>query len=277
MSSAQKPVPTITLNDGKTIPQLGFGVFRVDPEQTARVVSDALEVGYRHIDTAWFYRNEDGVGRAIAESGIPREELFITTKFPNNGELDAPAALRDSLDKLGLDHVDLYLVHWPRPRLGTALTAWQDLIELQREGLATSIGVSNYRVQDLDEIIAATGVTPAVNQIELHVEFQQRELKEYHAAHGIVTESWYPLGGGEVSSAPAVLEVAKAHGVTPAQAILRWQLQTGNVAIPKSNRRERMAENLDVFGFELSAVELAALAAVDRGASGRRGGHPDTV
>ena len=270
-------VPSLTLNDGNTIPQLGFGVFRVDPGETERIVGDALEVGYRHIDTAAMYRNEDGVGRAIAASGIPRDELFVTTKFPNDGSSSASDALRHSLDQLGLDRVDLYLVHWPRPSKGLVLEAWQGLVELQREGLATSIGVSNYRVQDLEQIIAETGVTPAVNQIELHIEFQQRELKEYHAAHGIATESWYPLGGGEISSAPALHEVAKAHGVTPAQAILRWQLQTGNIVIPKSNRRERMVENLDVFGFELTDVELAALAAVDQGAAGRRGGDPDVM
>jgi 2,5-diketo-D-gluconate reductase A len=274
---ATSNVPTITLNDGKTIPQLGFGVFRVEPEKTAGVVADALEVGYRHIDTATGYHNEEGVGKAIAESGIPRDEIFVTTKFPNDGSGNAPDTLRQSLDFLGLDHVDLYLIHWPRPRLGTALSAWQDLIELQREGLTTSIGVSNYRLQDLEQIIGETGVTPAVNQIELHLEFQQRELKEYHAAHGIATESWYPLGGGELSKAPALDEVAKAHGVTPAQAILRWQLQTGNIVIPKSSRRERMAENFDLFGFELTDGELEALAAVDQGEAGRRGAHPDKL
>jgi 2,5-diketo-D-gluconate reductase A len=277
MASDVAPIPSLALNDGTSIPQLGFGVFRVDPDETPRVVADALEVGYRHIDTAAGYRNEAGVGKAIAESGIPRDEIFVTTKFPNNGESSAADALKQSLDLLGLERVDLYLVHWPRPRLDAVLPAWQGLIELQRAGLTTSIGVSNYRLQDLELIIGETGVTPAVNQIELHVEFQQRELKAFHAEHGIVTESWFPLGGGEVSSAPALLEVAKAHGVTPAQAILRWQLQTGNVAIPKSNRRERMAENLDVFRFELSEAELAAIAAIDRGEEGRRGPHPDTL
>jgi 2,5-diketo-D-gluconate reductase A len=270
-------VPQIDLNDGNSIPQLGFGVFRVDPDETARIVSDALEVGYRHIDTAAMYRNEGGVGRAIADSGIARDELFVTTKFPNNGSSSAADALGNSLDELGLDHIDLYLIHWPRPAQGRVLEAWQELVELQRQGLATSIGVSNYRIEDLELIIGETGVTPAVNQIELHVEFQQRELKDFHAAHGIATESWYPLGGGEISSAPALHEAAKAHGVTPAQAILRWQLQTGNIVIPKSSRRERMAENFDVFGFELSDIELAALANVDQGAEGRRGGDPNVL
>ncbi|MCL2516910.1 MAG: aldo/keto reductase [Nocardiaceae bacterium] len=270
-------VPSIALNDGTSIPQLGFGVFRVDPADTPRVVSDALEVGYRHIDTAAGYRNEEGVGRAIAESGLARDEVFVTTKFPNDGTKHAPEALRESLDKLGLDRVDLYLIHWPRPRLGHALEEWQNLIELQREGLTTSIGVSNFRVADLDLVIGETGATPAVNQIELHVEFQQRELREYHRAHGIATESWFPLGGGEVSSAPALLEIARAHGVTPAQAVLRWQLQLGNIVIPKSNRRERMSENLDVLGFQLGDDELAALSAIDLGEDGRRGSHPDTM
>ncbi|GAA4162391.1 aldo/keto reductase [Gryllotalpicola daejeonensis] len=275
--TASSSVPSVTLNDGASIPQLGFGVFRVDPAETERIVGDALEVGYRHIDTAAMYRNEDGVGRAIAASGIPRDELFVTTKFPNNGSGSAADALRHSLDQLGLDRVDLYLIHWPRPKLGTALSAWQELIELQQAGLATSIGVSNYRAGDLGLIIGETGVIPAVNQIELHLEFQQRELKELHTQHGIATEAWYPLGGGEITSAPALHEVAKAHGVTPAQAILRWHLQTGNIVIPKSNRRERMAENFDVFGFELTDVELAALAAVDQGAAGRRGGDPNEL
>ncbi|MFC4243946.1 aldo/keto reductase [Gryllotalpicola reticulitermitis] len=277
MASTSTNVPTITLNDGKTIPQLGFGVFRVEPELTAGVVTDALEVGYRHIDTATGYHNEEGVGQAIAASGIARDDIFVTTKFPNNGEASAADTLRQSLDFLGFDHVDLYLIHWPRPRLGTALSAWQDLIELQREGLTTSIGVSNYRLQDLEQIIGETGVTPAVNQIELHLEFQQRELKKFHEEHGIATESWYPLGGGELSTAPALGEVAKAHGVTPAQAILRWQLQTGNIVIPKSSRRERMAENFDLFGFTLSDAELDALAAIDQGEGGRRGSHPDKL
>ncbi|WP_022881925.1 aldo/keto reductase [Gryllotalpicola ginsengisoli] len=277
MTDARTTVPELKLNDGNAIPQLGFGVFRVDPAEATRVVSDAFEVGYRHIDTAAIYRNEEGVGAAIASSGIRRDELFITTKLWNSDQTHASEALKTSLDKLGLDHVDLYLIHWPHPKGGHALEAWQSLIELQQQGLATSIGVSNFRIQDLEQVIAETGVTPAVNQVELHVEFQQRELKAFHAEHGIATEAWYPLGGGEVSTAPALLEVAKAHGVTPAQAILRWHLQTGNVVIPKSSRKERMAENFDVFGFELNDAELAALAAVDRGEAGRRGGHPDEL
>ena len=275
-SSAQNAVPAITLNDGRTIPQLGFGVFRIDPDETRRVVSDALEVGYRHIDTAASYRNESGVGAAIAASGIPREELFVTTKLVNPRHEDAPAALAESLEALGMDYVDLYLIHWPVPSQGKAVQAWTSLVQLREQGLARSIGVSNFRIADLDEVVAATGVTPAVNQIELHVEFQQHELKAYHAEHGIATEAWYPLGGGEVSQAPAVLAAAEAHGVTPAQAILRWQLQSGNIAIPKSSRRERQVQNLDVFGFELSAEELDAIAALDLGPAGRRGPDPST-
>ncbi len=271
-------VPALTMNDGLTIPQLGFGVFRVDPEQTESVVADALEVGYRHIDTAALYYNEGGVGAALKASGIPRDELFITTKLGNDRHEDVAAALQESLDALGLDYVDLYLIHWPVPKQDKYLTAWESLIAAREEGLIRSAGVSNFLPEHLDRLAEFTDLVPAVNQIELHVEFQQRELRAYHAAHGILTEAWGPLGHGlGLSSDPRIAAIAQAHGVTVAQAIVRWHLQLGNIVIPKSNHRGRMAENFDVFGFELSAAELASIAEIDKGAAGRTGRDPREV
>lgn len=267
-------IPTLPLNNGTAIPQLGFGVFRVDPAETERIVSDALEVGYRHIDTAAIYGNEEGVGRAIAASGIPRDELWITTKLWNADQTNASDAVDQSLEKLGLDAVDLYLIHWPVPSQDTYAQAWSSLIDINASGRAKAIGVSNFFVPHLQRIIDETGVTPTVNQIELHVEFQQAELRAFQAEHGIATEAWFPLGGGSVNDSVELAAIAAAHGVTPAQAILRWHLQLGNIVIPKSNRRERMAENIDVFGFELSDAELATIATLDLGDAGRRGGHP---
>jgi len=267
-------IPTLPLNNGTSIPQLGFGVFRVDPAETERIVSDALEVGYRHIDTAAIYGNEEGVGRAIAASGIPRDELWITTKLWNGDQTDASAAIDRSLTKLGLDAVDLYLIHWPVPSQDTYVQAWTSLVEIANSGRAKAIGVSNFLVPHLQRIIDETGVTPAVNQIELHVDFQQTELRAFHAEHGIATEDWYPLGGGTLNDSAELTAIAEAHGVTPAQAILRWHLQLGDIVIPKSNHRERMAENIDVFGFELTDAELTTIAGLDQGDSGRRGGHP---
>jgi 2,5-diketo-D-gluconate reductase A len=267
-------IPTIALNNGTSIPQLGFGVFRVDPGQTQRIVSDALEVGYRHIDTAAVYGNEEGVGRAIAASGIPRDELWITTKLWNDDQTDGSAAVDRSLAKLGLDAVDLYLIHWPVPSRDTYLQAWKSLIEIADSGRARAIGVSNFMVPHLQRIIDETGITPAVNQIELHVDFQQSELRAFHAEHGVATEAWYPLGGGTLNDSAELKSIAQAHGVTPAQAILRWHLQLGNIVIPKSNHRERMAENFDVFGFELTDDDLAAIAGLDQAEAGRRGPNP---
>jgi Aldo/keto reductases, related to diketogulonate reductase len=270
-------IPTIALNNGTSIPQLGFGVFRVDPVETERIVSDALEVGYRHIDTAAIYGNEEGVGRAIAASGIPRDELWITTKLWNDDQTDASAAIDRSLEKLGLDAVDLYLIHWPVPSRDTYAQAWRSLIEIADSGRARTIGVSNFLVPHLERIIDETGVTPAVNQIELHVDFQQGELRAFHAEHGIATEDWYPLGGGTLNDSAELKAIAEAHGVTRAQAILRWHLQLGDIVIPKSNRRERMVENFDVFGFELSDADLVAIARLDQGEAGRRGSSPVNV
>jgi 2,5-diketo-D-gluconate reductase A len=272
-------VPTLTFNDGHTIPQLGFGVYRVDPEQTERIVSDALEVGYRHIDTAALYGNEQGVGRAIEASGIPRDELFITTKLWNSdqGAQATLDAIDLSLEKLGFDHVDLYLIHWPAPALGLSVETWKTFEKIRDEGKATSIGVSNFRIQDLERLAAETATVPVINQIELHPLFSEVPLREYDAAHGILTESWGPLGHAAVDifEEPPIAAAASAHGVSPAQVIIRWHLQHGLVVIPKSNNRDRMAQNFDVFGFELSADELAAIDALNR--DQRVGGNPDTV
>ncbi|MEV8266003.1 aldo/keto reductase [Microbacterium sp. NPDC076911] len=272
-------IPHVMLNDGNSIPQLGYGVFLVPEDDTARAVSEALELGYRHIDTAAIYGNEAGVGAAIAASGIPRDELFITTKLWNDrhdGE-QPHAAIAESLEKLGLDRVDLYLVHWPAPANNKYVHAWQKMIEIREAGLATSIGVSNHLVSHLDEIVSATGVVPAVNQIELHPAYQQRDITAWADEHDVRIESWGPLGQGkyDLFGAEPVVAAAAAHGKTPAQAIIRWHLQRGFIVFPKSVRRERLAENLNVVDFELSAAEMAAIDAMDPGdGSGRVGLHP---
>lgn len=272
-------VPTITLNSGFDIPQLGFGVFLVPPAEAERAVSEALEVGYRHIDTAAIYKNEEGVGAAIAKSGIPREELFITTKLWNDRQAgDEPkAAIAESLEKLGLDYVDLYLTHWPTPEKNTYVNAWQKLIEIRDAGLAKSIGVSNHLVEHLERLVAETGVTPAVDQIELHPAYQQREVTQWAADHGVFIESWGPLGQGkyDLFGQKAVADAAAAHGKTPAQVVIRWHLDKGFIVFPKSSRKERMAENFDVLDFSLTEAEVAAIDALDPlDGSGRVGAHP---
>jgi 2,5-diketo-D-gluconate reductase A len=270
-------VPTLSLNDGHDIPQLGFGVFKVDPDETERIVSDALETGYRHIDTAAVYGNELGVGRAIAASGLPRDELFITTKLWNSdqGTQSAFDAIDLSLEKLGLDSVDLYLIHWPRPDLDLYLETWLAMEQIRDDGKTTSIGVSNFHRQHLEKIIAGSSTVPAVDQLELHPTFQQRELRAFGAENGIAIEAWGPLGQGkyDLFGEKAVQDAAAAHGVTPAQAVIRWHLQNGIIVFPKTTSRERLAENFDVFGFELSADEVAAIDAIDRGQ--RVGSDPD--
>lgn len=258
-------IPNISLHDGTEIPQLGVGVFKVDPGEAQRVVTDAIEVGYRHIDTAAIYRNEAEVGAAIAASGVPREELFVTTKLWNSDQTRGEEAFQESLDKLGLDRVDLYLVHWPQPMFGEALTAWRSLIKIHESGRATSIGVSNFEISDLEEIISETGIVPTVNQIELHPLHQRRELVEYCNAKGIRVEAWGPLAQGksDLFERPALLEPAAAHGKTPAQVILRWHAQQGRIIFPKTVRRERLVENAQIFDSELSAAEMAAIDALD--------------
>jgi 2,5-diketo-D-gluconate reductase A len=272
-------VPTLTLNSGASIPQLGFGVFKVDPGETERIVTDALEVGYRHIDTAAIYGNEEGVGRAIAASGIPRDELFITTKqwLTEQSAEKARPAIEASLEKLGLDAVDLYLIHWPAPVNDRYVEAWGSLGEFQQQGLTRSIGVSNFLVPHLERIIDATGVVPAVNQIELHPAHQQPGVVAYCRDKGIAVESWGPLGQGKypLFDEVAVTDAAEAHGKSPAQVVIRWHLQRGTIVFPKSSSRERMAENFDVFDFELTPGEEAAITALER--VGAVGSHPDSV
>ncbi|MEJ1091292.1 aldo/keto reductase [Microbacterium istanbulense] len=275
-------IPTLELNDGHRIPQLGFGVFKVPADEAQSAVASALEAGYRHIDTAAIYGNEEGVGAAIAASGIPRDELYITTKLWNDrhdGD-EADAAIAESLEKLGLDRVDLYLVHWPTPAQDNYVHAWEKLIGIRERGLATSIGVSNFLVPHLDRIVAETGVTPAVNQIELHPAYQQRDITAWAADHGVHIEAWGPLGQGkyDLFSIPAVADAAAATGKSPAQVVLRWHLQKGNIVFPKSVRPERIRENLDVTDFTLDDAQMAAIDALDPlDGSGRVGAHPDDV
>lgn len=272
-------VPQIELNSGRSIPQLGFGVFLVDPADTQRVVEDALEVGYRHIDTATGYNNEAEVGAALRASGIPREEIFLTTKLRNDHHKarDVEGAFARSLDALGLDYLDLYLIHWPMPANGFYVDTWRTFETFAADGRARSIGVSNFLVPHLEKLISETDVVPAVNQVELHPIFQQRELREFHAEHGIRTEAWGPLGQGkyDLFGLPAIQDAAAAHNVQPAQVVLRWHLQTGNIVIPKSNSRDRMAQNFDLFGFELSPDEMGAINALDE--NRRVGGNPADV
>lgn len=275
-------IPSVQLLDDNRIPQVGYGVFKVPADDTRRAVLEAFELGYRHIDTAAIYGNEEGVGAAIAESGIPRDDLFITTKLWNDRhDGDEPrAALGESLDKLGLDAVDLYLVHWPTPARDNYVHAWERLIDLRDAGLTRSIGVSNFLVPHLERIVAETGVSPVVDQIELHPAYQQREVVEWAGARGIRIEAWGPLGQGkyDLFSIPAVADAAAAHGKTPAQIVLRWHLDKGNIVFPKSVRRERLAENIDIVDFALTDAEIAAIDAIDPGdGSGRVSAHPDEV
>jgi len=260
-------IPSVELHDGVEIPQLGFGVFQVPPEDTQQVVEEALAAGYRHIDTAAAYRNEAGVGAAIAASGIPREELFVTTKLWNaeQGYDSTLRAFAKSLERLGLERLDLYLIHWPMPGKDRYLDTWRAFERVRGEGGVRSIGVSNFRIIDLECMQAEAELLPTVNQVELHPRLQQAELRRWHAEHAIATEAWSPLAQGEVLGDETVEAVASHHGKTPAQAILRWHLQLGNIVIPKSATPERIRENIDVFDFELEEDELEALAGLDAG------------
>ncbi len=276
MSTSVNDVPSLPLADGNTIPQLGFGVFQVPPPDTAEVATRALDAGYRHIDTAAAYENEAGVGQAVRASGLDRNDVFITTKCFNDdqGYEEAKHALRNSLDQLEMTHVDLYLIHWPVPAHDRYVETWKAFIDMQADGLARNIGVSNFQPPHLERLIDETGVTPAVNQVELHPRLQQPGLRREHADHGILTEAWSPLAQGEVLDDPVIVGIAEAHGKTPGQVVIRWHLQLGNVVIPKSVTPERIDENFDVFGFELSGDEMAQIEELDAGE--RTGPDPDT-
>lgn len=269
-------VPTVQLNDGSTIPQLGFGVWQVPADEAEQVVAEALKTGYRHIDTAAVYGNEEGVGAAIAKSGIPREELYVTTKLwvSDFKKGTSKQALDTSLAKLGLDAVDLYLIHWPAPKDEAYLEAWKALEELQAEGKTRSIGVSNFLPEHLDRVAEIGSVTPAVNQVEIHPALQQLEIQAANQKYGIATEAWSPLAQGAVFGDQPIVDAAEAHGVTVAQVIIRWHLQRGRILFPKSVTPSRIRENFDVFGFELTEEELAAIDALDR--HERTGGDPAT-
>jgi 2,5-diketo-D-gluconate reductase A len=268
-------IPTITLNDSNTIPQLGFGVWQVSTDEIVPAVSKALEVGYRHIDTAAIYGNEEGVGKAIADSGISRDELFITTKLWNDRHGDAVAAAQESLDRLGLDYVDLYLIHWPAPANGRYVEAWEGLEEVRAKGLSRSIGVSNFLEEHLRRVVAEGSVVPAVNQIELHPTFAQTDLVRVNDEFGIKTEAWSPLGQSEDLTNDTIARLADTYGRTPAQVIIRWHLQKGYIVFPKSVTPSRIEENFQVLDFELSADDVAAVGALDKG--NRIGGHPDEL
>jgi len=260
-------IPIVTLHDGVRIPQLGFGVFQVPLEETQPVVEEALAVGYRHIDTAAAYRNEKGVGAAIDASGLPREDVFVTTKLWNRQQgFDSTLAAFDaSLERLGFDYVDLYLIHWPVPAADRFLDTWRAFEQIHGEGRVRTIGVSNFRIEDLERLERESETRPTVNQVELHPRHQQAELRAWHSEHGIATEAWSPLAQGGLLSDQTVAEVAARHNRTPAQAILRWHIQLGNIVIPKSVTPTRIAENLHLFDFELDDGEMAAIERLERG------------
>jgi len=280
MTVSTRTVPTIALNDGTEIPQLGFGVFLVPPDQTQRTVEQALEVGYRHLDTAQMYGNEAEVGDAIAASGIARDELYVTTKLNNGNHLaeEARRSFVESLEKLRLDHVDLFLIHWPLPTRydGDFVSTWRTMVELREAGGTTSVGVSNFEPAHLDRIIDETGVVPAVNQIEVNPYFTNEAARAADARLGIATEAWSPITRGGIAGDATIEGIARRVDRTPAQVTLRWHLQRGDIVFPKSTHRERIEENYALFDFELGDDDMAAIAALDRGESGRTGPNPNT-
>jgi 2,5-diketo-D-gluconate reductase A len=272
-------VPTIELNDGAQIPQLGFGVFQIDPDKTADAVRTALEIGYRHIDTAEMYQNEQGVGQGIRDAGLDRGDVYITSKL-NNGyhrPVDARRAFEATLEELGSDYVDLFLIHWPLPTLydGDFVSTWKTLEEFKKDGRARSIGVSNFQVAHLERLARETETVPAVNQIEVHPYFTNEEVRVYDAEHRIATEAWSPIAQGKVLADPVVKRIAAATGKTPAQVVLRWHVQRGDIVFPKSVTPPRMKENFHIFDFELGDSDMDELTALDKGEAGRTGPNPD--
>ncbi len=273
-------VSAIELNDGQRIPQLGFGVFQIPPDETAAAVKRALDIGYRHIDTAEMYGNEKEVGQGIRDSGLDRSEVFVTSKL-NNGYHrpdDARRAFDGTLDALGSDYVDLFLIHWPLPTLydGDFVSTWKVLEEFARDGRARSIGVSNFQPAHLDRLAAETGTVPAVNQIEVHPYFANEKVRAYGRDHGIATEAWSPIAQGKVLDDPVITRIAGDRGKSPAQVVLRWHIQRGDIVFPKSVTPERVKSNFELFDFELDGSDMDAISALDRGESGRTGPDPDT-
>ena len=272
-------VPSIALNDGNTIPQLGFGVFQIEPKDTAKAVSEALEIGYRHIDTAEMYGNEKGVGEALRSSGLDRSEVFVTSKLSNafHEPQDAREAFDRTLSELAFDYVDLFLIHWPLPTLydGDFVSTWKTLEEFHSDGRARSIGVSNFQIDHLERLVAETETVPAVNQIEVHPYLTNEAVRSYDREHGIATEAWSPIAQGAVLDDPTITEVAEKVGKTAAQVVLRWHIQRGDIVFPKSVTPSRMKENFGLFDFELGSEDMDAITALDRGERGRTGPHPD--
>jgi 2,5-diketo-D-gluconate reductase A len=269
---------SVELGNGVRMPRLGFGVYKIGDDEVERVLHDAVDAGYRSIDTATLYHNERGVGAAVRSCGVPREDLFVTTKLWNteHGRDEALRAFDSSLDLLGLDYVDLYLIHWPVPGQDRYVETWRALGEILSDGRARAIGVSNFQIPHLQRLLDETDVVPAVNQIELHPLLQQPQLRDFHAEHGIVTEAWSPLArAGELFDSEVITTIARKHGKTPAQVVLRWHIEMGNVAIPKSATPQRIVENRDIFDFELDSQDIAAIATLEAGA--RRGPHPDDM
>jgi 2,5-diketo-D-gluconate reductase A len=269
--------PSVQLNDGNSIPQLGLGVWQVEPAITARVVADGIKAGYRSIDTAEGYNNEEGVGQAVAEAEVPRSELFITSKLRNGGHAhdDALRSFDETMKKLRLEQLDMFLIHWPVPSQDKYVEAWKALVQLQKDGRIRSIGVSNFNPDHIERIVGETGVVPVVDQIELHPNFQQRDKRDFLGKHDIRIESWSPLGSGRALNNPVLVEIGRKHGKSAAQAIIRWHLQEGLIVIPKTTHAERMRENISVFDFELDAEDMGRVAALGDPSGGRIGSEPE--